>query len=1020
MKKVFIYLVLFINGAFSQNDGTPPSLIPISSSSDYYHGNDIMIESFVEDQSDIKDVLLFYKFEQSDETFQVVNMSSFSNVYQGTIPANEVSDEQFEYYVMAIDEFGNQATWPDQSLYDPSLYILSDASFDGQNVPAKKVETNIEINLISPTKIVTYEDGVSLIMISIYDPDQELNLEDLSIVVDKKNVTSSSIISTEMVTYVPQDILESGEHSIEFRVPSSQIHETLTFRVLDEVVSQNASSIFTSLKESYNLKGSLSWNADFDEAESRPDDSHKLNVTSKFNIGDFKFSASGLFNTHIIDKDALSNLSNNQDIDRTKFIMNSPWIDFKYGDFTPDFSNLTLKGTRVRGIFTKVKLGFLNLTYVNGETKNSIDSKTSVFLQESLTQTEIDSLTNLGYEGLGNGTYDNGEEFIDEPAENGIYNEVYDEGEEYIDTFVSYTLHEKGTTQRKLTGIRSQLNLFDTFTWGISGFSSYDDSESISIPDHALDQYGLYGNLVVGSDVGLFFNSGRTRLVAETAISAYNNILEPDDIFTDTLGIDISNIENILGFPITNDLIVGVGDGRGLSIPLPSGNGEWDDGEEFVDCGLISGEYIICEDDLTETFTDLDGDEIWDAEEEFDDSNNNGIWNDSWEASNGDMLGNGVWDEGEAFVDDPMKNVDYMDYLVEDVLKRGTYRIEFRTPINYFDFAKFDIVYEKKRVPTNFSSLGNSSIQSDVISSKSTIKSKVYRDQISLSLGLESQEDNVIGKIPQEKSKPVTTKSDINSFGIALNITGLPKVSYAFRSMDRLGTKVESPKWDEGEYFDDSNGNDIWDEGESFTDDPISGSNSTTTHTISPAYKLKLGSQSYNLSGNLMFMSYDDKENSSLNFSNNSYSLSVTAGYIIPLTLSGSLGLSSNTPDDITQSPTNFTVVSGKASYKFSQDFSAFIGTNFVVGSKDKNNLYDNGESFTDEDGNDAWDEGEDYEDMPSIDNFKSTYKAGLQYSVSKSLKLTFSFDYLLFSDRLDSSNDKAELKSKLQFKYQF
>ena len=90
------------------------------------------------------------------------------------------------------------------------------------------------------------------------------------------------------------------------------------------------------------------------------------------------------------------------------------------------------------------------------------------------------------------------------------------------------------------------------------------------------------------------------------------------------------------------------------------------------------------------------------------------------------------------------------------------------------------------------------------------------------------------------------------------------------------------------------------------------------------------------------------------------------------------------------------------------------------MGSKDKNNIYDNGESFTDEDGNDAWDEGEDYEDMPSIDNFKSTYKAGLQYSVSKSLKLTFSFDYLLFSDRLDSSNDKAELKSKLQFKYQF
>ena len=66
------------------------------------------------------------------------------------------------------------------------------------------------------------------------------------------------------------------------------------------------------------------------------------------------------------------------------------------------------------------------------------------------------------------------------------------------------------------------------------------------------------------------------------------------------------------------------------------------------------------------------------------------------------------------------------------------------------------------------------------------------------------------------------------------------------------------------------------------------------------------------------------------------------------------------------------------------------------------------------------WNEGESYEDMPTIDNFKSTYKAGLQYSINKSIKITFSFDYLVFSDRLDSSNDKAELKSKLQFKYQF
>ena len=155
MKKIlYIYIFILFNILLSQNDGIPPNLIPISSSSDYYKGSDIMIESFVEDQSDIRDVLLFYKFEKSDKTFQVVSMSPFSNVYQGTIPANEVNNEKFEYYVMAIDEFGNQATWPDQSLYGPNVYMLSDSALKDESDLNKKIESKVEINLISPAKLL--------------------------------------------------------------------------------------------------------------------------------------------------------------------------------------------------------------------------------------------------------------------------------------------------------------------------------------------------------------------------------------------------------------------------------------------------------------------------------------------------------------------------------------------------------------------------------------------------------------------------------------------------------------------------------------------------------------------------------------------------------------------------------------------------------------------------------------------------------------------------------------------------
>ena len=76
-------------------------------------------------------------------------------------------------------------------------------------------------------------------------------------------------------------------------------------------------------------------------------------------------------------------------------------------------------------------------------------------------------------------------------------------------------------------------------------------------------------------------------------------------------------------------------------------NRVWDDAEGFRDCGFNANNEVICD---AELFIDSNGNGVWDPEEDFKDSNNNNRWDDAdegWDAS----LGNGVWDDAEKFSD---------------------------------------------------------------------------------------------------------------------------------------------------------------------------------------------------------------------------------------------------------------------------------------------------------------------------------------------------------------------------------
>ena len=329
--------------------------------------------------------------------------------------------------------------------------------------------------------------------------------------------------SVDMVTYVPQTPLESGEHEVLFQLADQEgmyLQKQFNFSIADIDVAQLEK---VNWKDVINLKGSLSYDSDYDEfygkdrPENRPFDSHKLNASVKFSLGSVKIKSSALINTHIIDETAKSNLERSQPLDRLKFGLTSPLLDFKYGDFSTEFSELTLKGTRVRGIYSRIKFGPWRTSILTGNTKELISF-------ENLT--EFDPGLNIWNEGEeltvdsdGDGEWDDAEEFEDENN-----NEEWDEGESFADSnnnntwddadefidqpmydwlqvddsteSVNLVNHTKGTASRKMNALRTELD-FSAFNFGINVLTSYDDIDEYGLPFEELySQYTFLGNAV--------------------------------------------------------------------------------------------------------------------------------------------------------------------------------------------------------------------------------------------------------------------------------------------------------------------------------------------------------------------------------------------------------------------------------------------------------------------------------------------------------------------------------------------
>ena len=618
-----IKLVLLISLAVC-NDGEGPLFTNIIPTSDYFYNNSIQIETQANDVDGINNIILYYRF-NSNENYKNITMNYELNYY-ATIPGFEVTSNQIEYYFLGADEFGNQREFPDGGANKPF------------NFPILKEVGNIsehEANLITPINNSSSED-ISIIILSIYSQSQDNLKNNIEIILDNENITQKCNLSNDLITYVPSKKLNYGSHELILRIMNEEpFMKKFNFMLVKPMEISTSNNMYDWLKK-INYSGNINYNSDYDkidyhnntleQSNNRPIDIHRMNFNIKTKYKKVNLKTSILFNTHIIDVNARYSKQYKQPIDRIKIGLETPYINLNFGDYSTVFTDLTLKGSRVRGYHTSIKFGFLNFTYIMGKTKELIQSN----------HYDVVNANNPDLPGM----------WVNDST---------------------YLVYNKGTPSRNLRAIRTELNWTKKMKFGITGLTSY-DVQDVDIPYAQLySNYLFIGNALIGSDLTFFLNNKRTWISMETAISMTNNTLD------DNLNQYITNLtpqqsqalgalKGIIGFPITTDLLLGKDQGRGLSIPNPA-----------IDENLnitINSEYF------------------------------------------------------------------------KDIIRKGTYKIKFKSPFSLFNIP-FNINGEYKRIPYSFVSFGNPSIPKDIQGFSSSLKMNLFNNRIIINAGYNNNNDNL-------------------------------------------------------------------------------------------------------------------------------------------------------------------------------------------------------------------------------------------------------------------------------------
>lgn len=369
-KYISLLFLLTLSLVYPANDYVKPNILH-QIIQEVYEGQPLIIEAIVMDNVAVRDVLVYYRV-KGEKVFKYEPMSLEFNNYQFEIPSEDVGPYGIEYYLLATDDANNIASLPDFNPKDNS-YFIEYVRFSETSAP--------DVLLMQPDDGGVYEDGNQMVVISIYDEEDDVDISTISLVIDGKDVTGDASVDQDFISFVPPGPFDFGTHTIQFSITdklgNSAPTGEWTFSIKKVEVKK---TFFTDAT----IKGSMDYESEYDtfsgkdQPDNRPLDNQKPKIKLTFSKGLLKASFSMSLSEHF-DPLAREVDSRRQPLDRFKFSIETPYASIKGGDHNPNFSELTLKGARIRGIIADANFKGVKTSFVYGNTKEMLPA----FLQNN-------------------------------------------------------------------------------------------------------------------------------------------------------------------------------------------------------------------------------------------------------------------------------------------------------------------------------------------------------------------------------------------------------------------------------------------------------------------------------------------------------------------------------------------------------------------------------------------------------------------------------------------------------------
>lgn len=382
-KAVFTLTILLVLGTISANaQGIPPTILHVEIE-DYVPGEPLKFQAIVTDEGDINRVILYYR-EPGMAEYDFVQFYLEYEFYVAEIPAEFLASGTLDYYIYAEDTDGASRTSPEiNPEINPYEYSIAPR---GEGRPT-------DIILLSPEPGSSIQQGPELIVVSLFDPDDDTVPGSIRLFVDGDDVTENAQVTQDLITYFPVKEFSVGAHNIEISV-RDQAGNLTPKKSFDFTVEEFKPEKVSKIK--YNVQ--TSWETRYDkytgkeQPRNRPIDHNKPRVKAIADMGWLKTEAEVFYNFYF-DENASTEAERRQTLDRFRLKFTTRPLTLTLGDANPRFSELTIKGTRVRGITGDFKYGFFGLSAFYGESKNlinpySIAEDDSVLVETLITPTD--------------------------------------------------------------------------------------------------------------------------------------------------------------------------------------------------------------------------------------------------------------------------------------------------------------------------------------------------------------------------------------------------------------------------------------------------------------------------------------------------------------------------------------------------------------------------------------------------------------------------------------------------------